>query len=94
VRARAIAPVKAVVRFAVVGGLATAWASGAVATLAASPAPTAAGVGDPRSSGQGPGLAGDPLFAIGVVVAIAILSLVVTLAYVRASGGPGGRTPG
>lgn len=54
--------------------------------LAASPSPSPAG-GDPRSSGQGPGLVGDPLMAIGLVVAIASIAVVATLAYVRATGG-------
>ncbi len=53
--------------------------------LAASPAPSQAGVGDPRSSGQGPGLVGDPLTAIIIVAAIALLSMAATLAYVRAT---------
>jgi hypothetical protein len=56
--------------------------------LAASPVPTAAAVGDPRSSGQGPGLVGDPLAAVVAVAAIAGLALVATLLYVRATGGP------
>jgi hypothetical protein len=51
--------------------------------LAASPDPTRSPGGDPRSSGEGPGLVGDPLFAIGVVVAIGLLATVVTIAYVR-----------
>jgi hypothetical protein len=46
-------------------------------------APSAGQGGDPRSSGQGPGLVGDPLFAIGAVVAIGLGALLVTLAYVR-----------
>lgn len=54
--------------------------------LAASPSPSPAG-GDPRSSGQGPGLIGDPLMAIGLVVAIGVLAIVATLAYVRLTGG-------
>ena len=58
--------------------------------LAASPSPTAAAVGDPRSSGQGPGLVGDPLLAILVVAVIAMVAVVATLAYVRATGGPRG----
>ena len=44
--------------------------------------------GDPRSSGQGPGLVGDPLVAIALVVAIGLLALGATLLYVRATGGP------
>jgi len=54
--------------------------------LAASPSPSAVG-GDPRSSGQGPGLVGDPLMAIGLVVAIGLVALVATLVYVRITGG-------
>ena len=54
--------------------------------LAASPSPSAGG-GDPRSSGQGPGLVGDPLMAIGLVLAIGLGTLVVTLIYVRVTGG-------
>jgi hypothetical protein len=57
------------------------------AVLAASPSPTGAAAGDPRSSGQGPGLVGDPLFAIGAVVLIALVAVGATLAYVRATGG-------
>lgn len=59
--------------------------------LAASPTPDP--VGDPRSSGQGPGLVGDPLTAILVVAAIAILALAATLAYVRVTGSRQGRSP-
>ena len=54
----------------------------AATTLAASPTPAARG-GDPRSSGQGPGLVGDPLFALLAVVAIGVVSVVATLVYVR-----------
>ena len=59
-----------------------AWLLCAGAALAASPSPEPIG-GDPRSSGQGPGLVGDPLFAVVAVVTIGVASLVVTLAYVR-----------
>jgi hypothetical protein len=75
--------------------LATAFALGAVAlpVLGAEPTPGAAG-GDPRSSGQGPGLVGDPLFAIGAVVAIGLASVVLTIAYVRFTDpGRGDRRP-
>ena len=60
----------------------------ALPVLAASPTPTAEVGGDPRSSGQGPGLVGDPLLAIGIVVAIGLVVLVATLLYIRATGGP------
>jgi hypothetical protein len=69
-----------------VGILATtammAWLAAAVPVLAASPTPGAAG-GDPRSSGQGPGLVGDPAFALLAVVAIGVGSVVLTLVYLR-----------
>jgi hypothetical protein len=51
--------------------------------LAAEPAATPGTGGDPRSPGQGPGLVGDPLFAIGAVVLVALTSIVLTLGYVR-----------
>ncbi len=67
---------------------------GAATSLAASPSPTSAAVGDPRSSGQGPGLVGDPLTAIALVAAIALASLVATLVYVRLTRGPAESGPG
>ena len=58
--------------------------------LGASPTATPAGAGDTRSAGEGPGLVGSPLLAIGLVVAIATLAVIATLIYVRLTGG---RTP-
>ena len=57
------------------------WLHSGVVVLAASPSPGAAG--DPRSSGQGPGLVGDPAFALLAVVVIGALTVAVTLAYIR-----------
>jgi hypothetical protein len=54
--------------------------------LAASPNPTGGTGGDPRSSGQGPGLVGDPVFALLVVLAIGLGALVLTLGYIRVTG--------
>ena len=62
-------------------------AAAAPSVLAASPTPSSLPGGDPRSSGQGPGLVGDPLLAIGLVAVIAALALGATLVYVRATGG-------
>ena len=56
----------------------------------ASPSPGRQG-GDLRSSGSGPGFAGDPLFAIAVVLAIGLGTLVVTLMYVRLTRRPAAR---
>ena len=58
--------------------------------LAADPSPTQGSAGDPRSAGEGPGLVGDPTWAIGIVLAIAALSLIASLAYVRLSSDRGG----
>lgn len=64
----------------------------ASSVIAAEPAASPGTGGDPRSPGQGPGLVGDPLFAIGVVVLVALTSVVVTFAYVRlTSSGSSGR---
>jgi hypothetical protein len=59
------------------------WLMLASAALGASPAPSDMPGGDPRSSGQGPGLVGDPVLAVGAVLAIGLGALVLTLVYVR-----------
>ena len=58
------------------------WLADAAGALAASPSPPAGG-GDPRSAGEGPGLVGDPLYAVLVVVLIAITATVATTVWVR-----------
>jgi hypothetical protein len=66
------------------------WAlAGAVTrtALAASPEPSSVVGGDPRSSGQGPGLVGDPLTAIVLVLLIGVGTALVTSLYVRFTGG-------
>ena len=60
-----------------------AWLALAMTALAASPSPTAGSGGDPRSSGQGPGLVGDPIFALLAVLGIGIASVAVTFLYIR-----------
>lgn len=59
------------------------WVVVACGSPAMTAAPSAGIGGDPRSSGQGPGLVGDPVFAIGAVVAIGLGAAIVTAAYVR-----------
>ena len=44
--------------------------------------------GDTRSSGEGAGLAGAPLVAVGIVLAIGVASAAATLAYVRLTRDP------
>jgi hypothetical protein len=76
-------------------------ASGGPAGQAFRPAPVAAGSpdagpaasaaigGDTRSAGEGPGLVGSPLLAVGGVLALGLAAAALTLLYVRATGGPG-----
>jgi hypothetical protein len=72
-----------IVVLAGLAGALTAWLACVAMALAASPVPSAGTGGDPRSSGQGPGLVGDPLFAIAAVVVIGVVALVATLGWVR-----------
>jgi hypothetical protein len=55
--------------------------------VAASPSPSPAVGNDPRSSGQGPGLVGDPATAILLVLGIGLVAVVGTLAYIKLTGG-------
>ncbi len=52
--------------------------------------------GDTRTPGQGPGLVGSPLYAIGGVLLVALLSVGLTQLYLRATPEPGApdRAPG
>jgi hypothetical protein len=54
-----------------------------VAALAASPDASILPGSDTRSAGQGPGLVGNPAFAILGVLAVALAAVVLTLLYVR-----------
>jgi hypothetical protein len=69
----------------VVGGVW--WAIGSVASpaaaFAASAIPSIIPGGDPRSSGQGPGLVGNPALALVAVLGIGLGAVVATLLYVR-----------
>jgi len=73
--------IRTVARAAVRG--AALWLAVAMPVLGASPTPSGMPGGDPRSSGQGPGLVGDPVFAVVAVLAIGLGALILTLAYVR-----------
>ncbi|MEO5919487.1 MAG: hypothetical protein ABIQ17_08005 [Candidatus Limnocylindrales bacterium] len=55
--------------------------------LAASPDPTAIAGSDTRSGGEGPGIVGAPLAAALAVIGIGALSTLVTIAFVRLTGG-------
>ena len=60
----------------------TGWLAAVSTSFAATPVPSAA-AGDPRSVGQGPGLVGDPAFAILGVLAIGVGAVLLTLVYLR-----------
>ena len=47
-----------------------------------------------RRLGEGPGLVGDPAFALVGVLAVVVLAIVVSLVYVRLTGGPRGAADG
>lgn len=81
-----IAPVVRSIPWAVV--VTSVWLVLASTAFAASPSPTAGPGGDPRSSGQGPGLVGDPLAALVAVLAIGLGALVLTLVYLRMTARP------
>jgi hypothetical protein len=66
-------------------------APAAAASPDATPGP--GGGGDPRSVGEGPGLVGNPLFALVLVLGIGIVAAGLTALYVRATGGPRTRPP-
>jgi hypothetical protein len=70
--------------------LVSAWVIPAAA-LAASPLPSILPGSDTRSSGQGPGLVGDPALALLGVLGIALVTVVATLLYVRVTARPKGR---
>jgi hypothetical protein len=52
-----------------------------------SPSPGTYSGGDTRTAGQGPGLEGSPLYAIGGVVVVALVSIGITLIYLRTTSG-------
>jgi hypothetical protein len=64
--------------------------TGVPLAAAASPDPSLRPGSDTRSSGQGPGLVGEPLLAILGMLGIGIVSVAASLAYVRLTGGRGG----
>jgi len=63
------------------------WAIGSIASpaaaFAASAIPSIIPGGDPRSSGQGPGLVGNPALALLGVLGVGLAAVVATLLYVR-----------
>ena len=65
---------------------------GVLVPVAYAATPTPASGGDPRSSGEGPGLVGEPGLALLLVAAIAIVSIVVTTVWIRLTSDRGDRT--
>ena len=75
-----------------IASLCLAWLlfAAAGATLAASPSPGPGGDygGDTRTTGSGPGLVVSPLYAIGTVLLVALVSIGLGLVYLRVTPGP------
>lgn len=71
----------------IIWALAELWLASVATALAASPTPTPA-AGDPRSAGEGPGIVGEPLVAIAVVLAVGVVAALITMAWTRARPGP------
>jgi hypothetical protein len=86
-KARVVAALMGIGLALVVSGLALALALLLMppAAAAATPGPSGAVGGDPRSSGEGPGLVGEPFLAIAAVIAIGLLAAILTALYVRAT---------
>jgi hypothetical protein len=87
-------PGRAVARVAL-SALCLGWLLVATAAIsfAADPSPTpgADAGGDTRTPGQGPGLVGSPLFAIGGVLVVGLISVGLAQAYLRATPDRSGR---
>jgi hypothetical protein len=66
----------------VASGVAMLWLAAARVAFGASPTPTPA-AGDPRSAGEGPGLVGEPLVAIVIVLVVGVSTALVTAAWAR-----------
>jgi hypothetical protein len=64
----------------------------AAVTLAASPDPTQRPGSDTRTTGSPAGFVGEPLLAILGMVAIGLAAVIVSLAWIRFTGGPGRRS--
>ncbi len=62
----------------------------AVVPIARAASPSPGTGGDPRSSGEGPGLVGEPLVALLVVGGIALLAVVLTTLYIRVTAAKSG----
>ena len=86
-KARAVAALIGIGLALVISGLGLALAQflAPPAAAAATPGPSGALGGDPRSSGEGPGLVGEPFLAIAAVIAIGVLAAVLTFLYVQAT---------
>ena len=76
--------------WAVLGSL----APGLPATAGGGPSQSPGPGGDTRSAGEGPGLVGAPLVAVGLVVLIAIVTIAATLIYIRLTSGRAPDDPG
>jgi hypothetical protein len=63
------------------------FAAGQILAASADPSPAS---GDTRSPGEGPGFVGAPLVAILAVLGLGLATALLTIVYVRLTGGPSG----
>lgn len=63
----------------------------AVTSLAAEASPLLIDPLDPRAEGEGPGLVGDPLLALAVVLVLGLVAAAAALLYARLATGRGSR---
>lgn len=90
-RQRAAQPSSAIIRLLSLGSGTAFVMVSAVTSLAAEASPLLIDPLDPRAEGEGPGLVGDPLLALAVVLVLGLVAAAAALLYARLATGRGSR---